>query len=207
MKPLPEAQLNRLLAGRDRLTQADKDAVLDRVMEALPPEQAERPGFFAPWLRWSLLGAVVLLLAAPVGYVLFGRAPDGFTARGGEAKAAFTVWCAPEMSQGRCARGGKLVFRVEPAKAGRFAALARSEAGAIIWYFTDVDLATLPANGLLDEGVVVGPEHVPGKYEVWGVFSDRPLGKSDIRDLLDPQSAKKVSGQVEVVRQPLEVPP
>ena len=62
MKPLSDPQLNRLLSGRDELTQADKDAALDQVLERLPAEPAERPaGLLAPWLRWGLVSLGLLL--------------------------------------------------------------------------------------------------------------------------------------------------
>ncbi|MBI5545697.1 MAG: hypothetical protein HY901_17555 [Deltaproteobacteria bacterium] len=209
MKPLPDSQLNRLLAGRDQLTQADKDAVLEQVFARLPAEPAKRWIWgLSPALRWAC-AATALLLMAPAGYLLLASRPsnDAWTARGGQAaKPSFSVLCAQAMTEGRCAREGKLLFRVEPMGARWFAALAVNAAGDAIWYFTEVDLSSVAASGLLGVGVPLGPEHVSGRYEVVGVFSDRQLGKQEIRSLLDSARTSTVP-QAEIVRRSLEVLP
>ncbi|HEY3450945.1 MAG TPA: hypothetical protein VGK67_31605 [Myxococcales bacterium] len=208
MKPLPDPQLNRLLAGRDELTQADKDAALEQIFERLPADHVERPaGLLAPWLRWALVG-LGLLLVAPIWYFTVAQGPvDQFTARGpADAKPSFAVVCAETLAEGKCAKGGKLLFRVEPRGARRFAALAiAAGGGAVVWYFTDVGIEGLGADGLLAVGVPLGPEHAAGRHEVVGVFSNQTLTKDEIRALLE--APEKSAGQGQVVRRALEVTP
>ena len=206
-QPLPDPQLNRLLAGRDELTQADKDEVLDQVFAKLPAEPAaRRPGLFAPWMRWALAGLGLVLLA-PAGYLILAKsARDEFKARGpADANPGFAVFCAADMAEGRCARGGKLLFRVEPRGARHFAALSLDEGGAVVWLFTDAPLDALGADGLLGVGVPLGPEHAAGRHEVVGVFSDRALSKDEIRALLEAPEKSPVRARV--VRRALEVLP
>ncbi|MGC4121134.1 MAG: hypothetical protein QM765_42460 [Myxococcales bacterium] len=207
MKPLSDPQLNRLLAGRDELTQADKDAALEQIFAELPAERpVGRPGLFAPWLRWALVG-VCLVLMVPAGYRLLSeRQPDSFTARGTADEApSFAVVCAPSMAESRCAAGGKLLFRVEPRGATHFAALSTGEGGAVVWYFADVALEGLGADGLLSVGVPLGPEHAVGRRDVVGVFSNRALTKDEIRAMVE--APEKASARVQVVHRPLEVTP
>lgn len=205
---LPDPMLNRLLAGRDELTQSDKDAVLDEVLGQIAAEPAAHPApAFAPWLRWALVGLGVLLVAAPASYWLASRKPaDQFTARGGGsgggAGPGFSVRCAQDMAEGRCALGGKLLFRVEPDGARFFSALSVDEAGAAVWYFTGLSLQDLPADGLLGVGVTIDAAQGVGRRQVVGVFTDRAPSKEEIRALLD-----KPAPGAALVRRPLEVVP
>jgi len=208
MKEPSDARLNRLLTGRDKLSQADKDAVLEGVFARLPQEPSASPGpAFAPWLRWAF-AATALLLFVSAGYFLFSPSTRSeFTSRG-EARAtrAFSIHCAQDMVEGRCARGGKLLFKVDPRGARWFAALARSESAAVVWYFEAVEIKDPSAGGLLEQGVPLGSEHAPGHWEVIGLFSERPLDKARIRALLEEGGAKDSAG-IEIVRRPLEVLP
>lgn len=207
MKPLSDPQLNRLLAGRDALTQADKDAALEQVLEKLPAEPpAERPaGLLAPWLRWAMVGLCLVLLV-PVGYRLLSNREDQFTARGpADDKPSFAAVCAATLAEGKCAAGGKLLFRVEPRGATHFASLSIGNGGAVVWYFADVGLENIAADGLLSVGVPLGPEHPAGRYDVVGVFADRALTKDEVRTLLE--APEKPSVKAAVVHRALEVTP
>lgn len=202
MKPLTPPELNRLLAGRDRLTQADKDAVLDRVLDALPAEVQDEPGrSHWAWLRWAVPVAAAILLGP--GYFLLVRPDPQFTARGAGAAPSFEVVCAATQATGRCAPGGKLLFKVDGQGAQRFAAVARGPGGAVVWYFTDSEIGTLSAGGLLPIGVPLGPEHVPGEWEVWGFFSASVQTKDALRPALE---GGPIAG-VQVVRRSLEIAP
>ncbi|MEO8553289.1 MAG: hypothetical protein ABI678_25120, partial [Kofleriaceae bacterium] len=78
----------RLLAGDDRLSRVEKDAVLDGVLGAVPRPHARWPWLVLP----ALAAAVALIVIAPWK----PRAPaDDFTARGGgQPMAALHLTCA-----------------------------------------------------------------------------------------------------------------
>ena len=111
------------------------------------------------------------------------------------------------MAEGRCARGGKLLFKVDSQGARRFAALARGDSGAVVWYFESLELEPAPTGGLLPQGVPLGAEHTPGHWEVFGLFSERPLSKVEIRALLEADSGAGEHKSVEIVHRSLEVVP
>ena len=200
MKPPSDAQLNRLLSGKARLTRADKDAVLESLLER--PAEERAPSAVSPLaglLRWGLAAAAVA-----GGIALLARTgTDPFTARGGGVEApSFTVHCAKDMASGRCPLTSKLLFRVEPRKARRLALLAQRR-DAVVWYVTDQDLTRLSVDGLLEVGIPLLPDHTPGHYQVIGVFSDGTLSKDALRALVD---GEPVPGTT-VVRRELEVEP
>jgi hypothetical protein len=168
--------VSRLLAGRDELSRVEKDALLEGVL-------AERPRR-ARWVWLALpafaAAAAVVLLVRPSH-----RSDDELAARGGSAAfAALHVTCSPQ-----CVPGGKLVLDLHGTTGFRyFAAFARRADGTVLWYFPASDDATSVAatNGVLDQTIVLGPEHPAGAYQVYGVFSNAPLGRAAIRDAFDP---------------------
>jgi hypothetical protein len=194
--------LARLLTGEDRLSRPEKEQVLELVLETVAPAQAfwQRRAF--GWVL-ALSGAAALLL---VPFALLRSARHGtFTAKGGPAAPAMQLLCAGH-APGHAARGDKLIFEVaRPAGARYFGAFAQRGDGAVIWYFpttpegTGLDLALHAGGGVLDTGVVLGPEHTPGSYQVVGVFSDRPLDRNGIKLLIER------GGVGGVVRQPLVI--
>ncbi|MEO6775038.1 MAG: hypothetical protein ABI467_18880 [Kofleriaceae bacterium] len=174
--------LARLLAGRDRLSRSEKDALLDGTLAAVAPRSRIR----WPWLALpALAAAVALVMIAP--WRVSAPSSD-FTARGGAAPVAVLhVTCAAG-----CTHGDKLVFDLHGTSAYRyFAAFAKRGDGTVLWYFpaaddaTSVDLTTLPPSGVLDRGIVLGAEHPPGTYRIYGVFSHVPLARAAIRAAFD----------------------
>jgi hypothetical protein len=175
--------ISRLLSGRDHLSRGEKDAILDDVLADAAPTRRAKWG-------WLVLPALAL-----AGFLLVpwrSSAPSTeFAARGGGQPAAvMQVSCA-----GGCTEGAKLVFDVHGTAGYRyFAAFAQRTDGVALWYFptadtaTGIDLATLPATGVLDRSVVLGTEHPAGTYHVYGVFSKLPLTRSAIRDAFDPKT-------------------
>src|SRR3569832_1723863 len=177
----PDDQLTaRLLAGRDQLTRSEKDAILESVLPA-PARRARWAGLAVP----ALAAAAALFVIAP-----WRAAPsDDFTARGGSGAVANLRVACP----GVCEQGSKLVFDAHGTTGYRyFAASAKGRDGTVAWYFPDgdretgVDLATLPATGVVARVVVIGSEHARGIYTVYGVFSAQPLTRPAIRAAYDP---------------------
>lgn len=189
----------RLLAGDDRLSRIEKDAVLDGVLATVaPPRRARWP--------WLALPAVVAAAALVVIAPWRSREPE-FTARGGSSSvAALHVTCAAG-----CTHGAKLLFDLHGTSSYRyFAAFAKRGDGTVLWYFpttdagTSVDLAMLPASGVLDRGIVLGDDHPAGTYRVYGVFSRAPLTRANIRDAFDATHLSAGAG-TEVVTADVEV--
>ena len=187
--------VSRLLAGRDEMSRVEKDAVLERVL-------AERPRR----TRWTWLA--VPAFAAVAAAVLFVMMPshsydDELAARGGSAVfAALHVTCSPA-----CAPGGKLVLDLHGTTGYRyFAAFAKRADGTVLWYFPASDDATSveATSGVLDRTIVLGPEHPAGTYQIYGVFSNAPLGRAAIRDAFDPARMTAGAGTA-VVSQELVV--
>ncbi|MEP6860212.1 MAG: hypothetical protein ABJE66_06305 [Deltaproteobacteria bacterium] len=191
--------ISRLLSGRDQLSRGEKDAILDGVLADAAPTRRAKWG-------WLVLPALAL-----AGFLLVpwrSSVPrTDFAARGGGQPAAVMhVSCA-----GGCTEGSKLVFDVHGTTGYRyFAAFAQRGDGVALWYFptadtaTGIDLARLPATGIVDRSVVLGTEHPAGTYHVYGVFSREPLARSAIRDAFDPthltagEGTKVVSTQLVV---------
>lgn len=180
----------RLLSGRDQLSIVEKEQILDTVLGGVARESgaAEPAGATAPRrARWWWLGLPALAMTIAVVIIAPWRSTSTtttseFSARGGDQLfAAF----APVQSN------GKLLFDVHGTSGYRyFAAFSRRTDGTILWYFptptgTSLDLATQPATGVLDQGIVLGDEHQPGTYRVYGVFSHEPLTRDAIKAQFD----------------------
>ena len=196
-EPLPVADYtpSRLLAGRNRLGRIEKDAILEHVLAEVAPKRQR-----AWW--WFALPAVAI--AALAVFFVWPRAEDdAFTAKGGaQATASF----APTCGAAPCARGGKLLFDLQGTTGYRyFSAFARGGDGTVIWYATSRELATALQSGVLDETVLLGDEHAPGTYRVYGVFSQTPLDKDGIKALFDDAGRVRAAPGVEVVEKELVI--
>jgi hypothetical protein len=180
----------RLLAGRDRISRLEKEEILGNVLAASAPRRT----------RWWWAALPALAIAAIVLLVVLPRKPsDEFTARGGgKPVAAFTPSCNP------CKPGGTLVFDVHGTTGYRyFAAFSRRSDGTVLWYFpaaggASVDLVDQPAHGVLNRGIVLGPEHAAGTYHVYGVFSNEPLTREQIRARFENNKLHVVEKEVVV---------
>ncbi|HSR96901.1 MAG TPA: hypothetical protein VLM79_07625 [Kofleriaceae bacterium] len=172
----------RLLSRRRELSRIEKEQIFARVVAEVAPSRWRSR---TAWLTASLgvaVAAGVLLMAWPSR----PASDDAFTARGGNVQPAFRIHCIIAAQEAPCRSGAKLVFEVWPGAATYFAAFARRDDGAVIWYFPDQptgvskDLRSL-VHGILDTGIIVGPEHQPGSYEITGVFSPQPIDRAAIR--------------------------
>jgi hypothetical protein len=182
------SQLPRLLAGRNRLGRDEKEAVLEEVLSAVAPRRRAR--------RWFALAVPALALAALVLWLVPRSQPASeFTARGGDAHVAtFAPKC-----NGECTQGSKLLFDLQGTTGYRyFAAFAKTPDGSVIWYASGRDLTRELEHGVLVDAIVLG-DHQPGRYRVFGVFSDRELSRDAIRELFDDQGRARLTAGVTVV--------
>jgi hypothetical protein len=182
--PRNQRTLLRLLSGKNRLSAAEKadilTGVLARVEEPTPIPRRRV-------LLFSLGGAAAAL--ALVLIVVIRPRSDEFASRGGgEPTASFEARCAGADGVRTCRAGDKLLFEVTGGSGAEyFAAFARRRDGAVIWYFpaegqVSPALAERAPRGVLDSGILLGPEHPPGRYTVVGLFSPRPLSRDEVRE-------------------------
>lgn len=189
----------RLLAGRDRLSQVEKDDLLASVLAGVAPPKTR--------VRWWM--GVVPAVAVTIALVLIApwrsTAPTSELAArgGGEPFAVFQATCA-----GGCDRGDRILFDLHGTSGYRyFAAFSKRPDGTVLWYFPDavhdssVDLVTQPQGGVLDRSIVLGADHPAGVYRVHGVFSGDPLTREMIRAAFDETTLSTGLGTQVVVRE------
>ena len=183
----------RLLSGRDRVGRIEKDAILADVLDGVASSSARAT-------RWWWFALPAIAAAALVAFLIIPRKTEEFTAKGsGEAAASFAPSCGAQP----CARGGKLLFDLHGTTGyAYFAAFARGSDGTVIWYTTERTLE-LKA-GVLADAVVIGDEHAPGTYRVYGVFSHVPLGRDAIKALFD-ETGKVTAKDVAVLEKELVI--
>ena len=193
--------IGRLLAGRNRLSRVEKEQILDNVLAEVAPPRRKR------WLLAAMpaiaAAVIVLLVLAPWRT----REQNDFTTRGaGNAIGAFEPMCAHI-----CTTGAKMLFDLNGTTGYRyFAAFSQRADGTVLWYFpssdeaSSLDLAQQLGSGVLEQGIVLGSEHSAGTYRVFGVFSNEPLSRAQIRDRFDPARVTAGAG-TSVVEQELVV--
>jgi hypothetical protein len=166
---------SRLLAGRRGLSRPEKDAILDGVLARVEHRPLKR-GLVIGALTAAAAAATIVMLVLP---------RDEMTAKGGDLPAGFEVTCVPAP----CTIGSKFVFDItSTGGATYFAAWAHMKRSPDeshrqvfwIWYFP-TSRRIPDGGGVLDTGIVLGPEHTPGTYTVEGVFSSEPLEREQIR--------------------------
>jgi hypothetical protein len=200
---LDDRKLERLLSGRDSPSVSEKEELFERIYARSEPGRRR-------WLVPSL-GAALASAAAVVLMVTQLRGPSvpEFQARGGGALGAgpeLALSCSAEP----CREGAKLSFAVRSASGGYFAAFARRSDGVVIWYFPEASAESQPVPGggaraVLDRAVVLGPEHLPGRYEVFGVFTARPLTRDELKLAIGDDLAG--TADTVVVKRSMEVLP
>jgi hypothetical protein len=189
---LSDARLDRLLSGRDQLSVGEKEQILDQVLSQVA--QAEPAETRFPWRvpRWAFAALALVLVVPPALLLWRNRQGSEFTARGGPGAApALEPLClGADGGAGACAQGGKLFFKLSPGRFQAFAALALAPDGKTLWYFpndtlaTSVDLARSKPSGILDQAIALDDRHAPGDYTLYGVFSERPLTKEEVRQAI-----------------------
>jgi hypothetical protein len=202
-------RLARLLSGRDEMSRLEKDQTLEQVLRETgrsPLLRARRA-----WLVAAISAAAGVLVAPSVWHRL---APGEFQARGAAPAATptMTLRCLDGPLGGRhaCRPGGRLAFEVVPAGSARyFAAYAQRPDGAVIWYYPSkdarsLDLAEGAAHGLLGRAIVLGAEHVSGKYKVAGVFTTRAMTRGELKAELTRRAGQP--RETVVVERELDIP-
>ena len=179
--------ISRLLSGRNRLSRHEKEQILDHVLGEVAPAPRRARWWFAAMPAVAAAAIVLLVVLAPWR----SRQADDFTARGAaHVLGAFKPTCAHG-----CGPGDKLLFDLDGTTGYRyFAAFGQRSDGTVLWYFpssedaTSLDLGRQLGSGVLDQGIVLGREHAAGTYRVFGVFSNEPLTRAQIRERFDDQA-------------------
>lgn len=203
---MEDEELAKLIAGRNAPSVLAKERLFERIYAQVQPQAERRPRgalLFVAFAGAAAAAAAALLLIHP--------GPPEFQSRGSHVAGAggpeLVVSCPGNAG---CRVGSKLSFAVKSQQNRYFAAFARRFDGTIIWYFPEpigssVALPQTSEPELLDQAVLLGPEHLPGHYDVYGVFSRQPL----TREQLKLKVGEDLSGSPDavVVRRPLEVLP
>ncbi|CAN5812947.1 hypothetical protein BH11MYX2_BH11MYX2_24650 [soil metagenome] len=177
----------RLLAGENRLSRVEKDAIFEQVVG----------GIAKPRRAWWGLGLAVPALAVPalavIALVVWRVRPAAHTESEFSSRGASGSFAMLNVTCGACTGTDKLVFDVHGTAGYRyFAAFAQRTDGTVLWYFpetadaTSLDLTTQPTTGILGEGVTLGSEHPSGTYRLFGVFSRVPLTRAALKNQFDP---------------------
>lgn len=208
--PLDDRTIARLLSKKNLPSVLEKEAIFERIHERV--SQAE-PGSARP-VRFVWVWALGLAAAAAAALLWLGPArepPAELAARG----AGDEHGVALELSCGRaaapCRVSGSLAFELGPAPSTLyFAAFARRADGTIIWYFPEAEAVGLKvspstAPHVLERAVTLGPEHTPGNYELFALFSKQPLTRAQLKAALGPDLSGGTN--LRVLRRSFEVAP
>ena len=101
-----------------------------------------------------------------------------------------------------------MFFSLSPGRFHAFAAVALAPDGKTFWYFPNdersasIDLSGLKRPDMLDDAITVDDGHVPGDYTLFGVFSEEPLFREQVRRAI--QDPGGLAGAV-VVRRTLHL--
>jgi hypothetical protein len=209
--PLDDRTIARLLSKKNLPSVLEKEAIFERILERV---EAEKDGETARTTRFAWVWALGLAAAAAVALLWWAPArepPAELAARG----AGDEHGVALELSCGRaaapCRVSGSLAFELGPAPSTLyFAAFARRADGTIIWYFPEADAPSLKVSAstaphVLERAVTLGPEHTPGNYELFALFSKQPLTRAQLKAALGPELSG--GANLRVLRRSFEVAP
>jgi hypothetical protein len=184
-----EPLIPRLLSGRNRLSRVEKDQILENVLDEVAPQPKR---LSKVWTAVPLVAAAAVIALVPLALWHTGHEDDAFSSRGQSVSVAALSLSCGGVKDAVCSQGDKLLFDLSQSTGYRyFGAFARSEDGTIIWYFpespegTSLDLTQRLVDGVLDRGAVLDEHHRPGRYEVYGVFSNEPLTRQSLRSQFD----------------------
>ncbi len=194
-----KTKLDRLLSGGPGPSVQEKEAIFAKVLKRLDDEPS------GPYLRYlsikvmvpaGVMLAVVMFAFLPMFF--FRTSPayrSEFLARGnsiGEASMRLACKGRDEAilldKTPRCHYGDTLIFSLQsPKNESYFSAAALGVDGLLIWYFPSEADSSLAVNrgGIIGHGIVLGKEHLPGRYRVIGVYSPRPLSREEMRDVIE----------------------
>lgn len=189
-----ETKMDRLLGGENSLSQPEKEELFEGVYAEVEPSESgedgegEKQKTAFSWTSYAAVAAAILLITvAAWGPLkeLFMQSDSQFRARGTSIATYETVCLDSNNQKSPCRIGDRLVFKVTAPDFSHFAAFAKSENGLTIWYFPGEPSATsyklANANkGVIDKGIKLSSPHKSGTYRVWGIFSEKPLKRSEI---------------------------
>ncbi len=212
---MDDAELARLLSGRDRPSVLEKEQMLEHIEQEVEREQAASRPRVA--LRIAAWGAP-LAAAAALALWWFAPAREPELAARGTAHApqvappvaaSLSVRCLRSGAPAPCRRGGALGFVLAGVGERRhFAALSVRADGTVLWYLpapSERSLELSPGAGeqAVERLIELGDEHAEGHYAVYGVLSDGPLTRAQVRAALGP--AREGDGSVTVLRTTLQI--
>ena len=177
--------LDQLLAG-GHLGGPEHERILREVLARTVPS---RSPWRRPWFRRTVASGAVLAAALGAWILIPRLQTTGFHSKGAgdRVDVGLGVACA---SSGRevCRPDDTLMFKVNAAVVsgylGAYAQRVDDPAHARIWYFPSPARSAprvAPGDGtrVLPEGIRIGPEHRPGRYQVTVWIADRPFGYGD----------------------------
>lgn len=210
-REITDAELARLLSGRNALSVLEREQLCERIVEHVSPRQSS---WFHHFPKLGV-GGLSVAAAAAVGLLALravlevpaaeeavstraGRAElpsaasaasqlpaDNYTARGAALTPTLDLVCIGPSGTGRCATGKKLAFSVRgSAEWKHFAAFAQTADGTIYWYFpsvTGVGIELGAESATLLDRAVVLGDEAGGAVTVYGVFSKAPLTRDGIK--------------------------
>ncbi|MBL4632533.1 MAG: hypothetical protein JKY56_01600 [Kofleriaceae bacterium] len=184
--------IDRLLSGKNRMSDAAHDDIFEQVMAEVAPAK-KRSRFRFPILAGLLVASAAVLMIPIAMRSAESPQADEFGARGsGQDIATFSLNCSsPESGDAplSCANDAKLFFDMQGTTGyPYFAAFGRHTDGTVVWYFPEalgghsIELAEHLEQGVLDRSVVLGQAHSRGEYQVYGFYSKVPLTRADIKE-------------------------
>lgn len=175
----------RALAPAGRLSRLEKEAIWTRIEATRTPWWRRRTTHIGAVGLASAIATVVVVLTM----TSLHRPADELTPRGA-AGVPLALRCGADREPGDCRRGDRLVFDFGAAPPrGYIALFARSPGKNVIWYApaddetASVAIAEHVSAGVLDTAAVIDSSYGPGRYELFAIISERPLARSDIREL------------------------
>ena len=189
-------EIARLLAGRNEPSVLEKEAAFEELMKRVSHEKRR---------RGLLFGGLALAAAAFLAVV--SQRDAEFGTRGG-GHGALALKCIPPGDGTRCVAGGKLTLDVGGSSSLYFAAFARRSDGTIVWYWPSASGSSPPVASFAHKraphtAIQLDAAHPAGPYEVYGVFSARPLDRTQLKKALGDEL--RGDGTVEVLRRTFTV--
>lgn len=189
----------RLLSGRNRISRLEKERVLQQVLSQVAAAETEKVATRRR-NRWLWPG-LLALASTTAGLALLWRVQqwpsrDGelWTRRGGPVapgQSQLQTVCSDGQKEVACAPGRRLLLGLSFApERPFFAAYAVRPDGAVLWYVpaaatqASVDLRAWLRRGYLAESLLLGDEHLPGRYRLYAIFSPQPLERQSLKDLV-----------------------
>jgi hypothetical protein len=177
------------LLGRGNMGATRRDAILSTLLARAQAERRTRSR-----RRWSFAGLATLAAAAAGAVLLvprFTARPEAhFRAKGGAevpSMPSVAIECLGG-SLAACPTGARLVVSAAGVRGFVSAWAEPTGVGERIWYFSaDTVSPAVEAAGAAPavRAVKIGPEHVPGTYQVEVRVTERPMIRADLLRLSD----------------------